>query len=182
MPQAFSLGWSYTIPRCKVAATMTNSVSAQDVPRPHRPRGVRTIGKVGRGLPSTRCGESPSPEFIQGIREFNRGEFFEAHETLELIWMEETDPLRYLYQGILQIGVGFYHLSRGNYKGAIALWERGLRLLEPFRNGCLGVDVIQLMEETSICQDTVKALGPGRLYEFELTLIPKVYDMNGNPI
>lgn len=161
---------------------MTASKSSQHPPRPHRPRGVRTIGKIGRGLPSTRCGEVPSPEFIQGVGEFNRGEFFEAHETLELIWKEETDPLRYLYQGILQIGVGFYHLSRGNYKGAIALWERGLRLLEPFRNGCLGVDVVRLMEETSSCRDTVKALGQGRLHEFELTLIPKVYATNGNAI
>ncbi len=161
---------------------MSNSQSFQDSPRPHRPRGVRTIGKIGRGLPSARWGEAPSPEFIQGLQEFNRGEFFEAHETLELIWKEETDPLRYLYQGILQVGVGFYHLSRGNYRGAIALWERGLRLLEPFRSGCLSVDVDRLILETSRCRDILRDLGPGRLQEFDLTLIPRVYNVNGRTL
>ena len=161
---------------------MTYSQGQDADRRPHRPRGVRTIGKTGRGLPSTRCGEAPSQAFIQGVAEFNRGEFFEAHETLELIWIGETDPLRYLYQGILQIGVGFYHLSRGDYKGAISLWGRGLRLLEPFRGGCLSVDVIRLMEETTACRDIVVTLGPSRLHEFDPSLVPKVWYISGDQV
>src|SRR5680860_1792203 len=67
---------------------------------PHRP---------GRGQPSGRCGDPPPPRLRRGIEQFNRGEFFEQHETLELEWLEERDPVRYLYQGILQIGIGFEH-------------------------------------------------------------------------
>ena len=142
--------------------------------RAHRPRGKPSIAKIGRGLPTQRCDEAPSPEFLRGIKEFNRREFFECHETLEALWIEETDPLRYLYQGILQVGVGFYHLRRGNYKGALSLLQRGLRLLQPFARGCLGVDVARLESEAHACRQRLLVLGPERFPEFDEALIPRV--------
>src|SRR5215204_5064695 len=84
-------------------------ISAHDGLRA-RPR----IAKIGRGEPTQRCADPPTPALLQGIAEFNRGEFFEQHETLEAAWIDEADPVRYLYQRILQIGVRFHHLSRGN--------------------------------------------------------------------
>ena len=81
--------------------------------------------RPGRGQPSRRCSESPPPRLRRGIEQFNRGEFYEQHETLEEEWLAERDPVRYLYQGILQIGVGFEHLRRDNRAGARALWQRG---------------------------------------------------------
>ncbi len=41
--------------------------------------------------------------------QFNRGEFFEQHETLELLWRATRTPDRALYHDILQIGVGLHH-------------------------------------------------------------------------
>lgn len=151
---------------------------AQPGRRPHRPRGRPSIGKLGRGLPTRRCGETPSEEFLQGIEEFNRQEFFECHETLEALWIVETDPLRYLYQGILQMGVGFYHLRRANHQGAVSLLQRGLRLLQPFAPRCLGVDVALLMAEAERCRADLLALGPGRLLDFDRSLIPRIVWIN----
>jgi len=148
--------------------------AGQAARRMHRPRGKPSIGKIGRGLPTQRCSEGPSLGLLQGIAEFNRGEYFECHETLEAMWIEETDPLRYLYQGILQIGVGFYHLQRRNHRGAVALLQRGIRLLQPFVKGCLGVDVARLIREAEYCRDLLLALGPDRLHEFDTSLIPQV--------
>ena len=74
--------------------------------------------RPGRGQRSRRCSESPPARLRRGIEQFNRGEFYEQHETLEEEWLAERDPVRYLYQGILQIGVGFEHLRRGNPTGA----------------------------------------------------------------
>lgn len=142
--------------------------------RTHRPRGRPTIAKVGRGLPTGRCAEPPTPQFLQGIQEFNRGQFFECHETLEALWIEETDPLRYLYQGILQVGIGFYHLKRGNYKGAVSLLGRGIRLLRAFGARCLGADVTRLVAEAEACRQRLLELGPERLSEFDLSRIPQV--------
>jgi len=109
----------------------------------------------------------------QGIEEFNRGEFFEQHETLELEWIEEADPVRYLYQGILQVGVGFEHLRRGNAPGARRLWRRGIGYLEPFRGGCMSVDVDRLIADTERCLTELDCVrdAPGR---FDRSLIPRV--------
>jgi uncharacterized protein len=134
-----------------------------------------SIGKVNRGLPSERCAGRPPPELLKGIEEFNRGEFFEQHETLEEIWIEEDDPIRYLYQGILQVGVGFHHRRRNNYRGAHLLLERGKGYLEPFRPNCMGIDVESLVQAAERALEEVHRLGPGRLEEFdESVFVPQV--------
>ena len=148
-------------------------ISAHEGPRA-RPR----IGKIRRGEPSARCGDPPPPALVQGIEEFNQGEFFEQHETLEAAWIEEDDPVRYLYQGILQVGVGFYHLSRGNSYGARRLWTRGIALLESFRPACMNVDVEALVADTRRCIEELDRIGITGSGEFNQRLIPRVHWVN----
>lgn len=135
-------------------------------PPAHRP---------GRGQPSRRCGESPPARLREGIEQFNRGEFFEQHETLEREWLAERDPVRYLYQGILQVGVGFEHLRRGNAYGARRLWQRGIGYLEPFRGGCMRVDVDRLIADTQRCLAELQRVGDGGVERFDAALIPRVH-------
>lgn len=144
-------------------------LSAHDGPR-LRP----AIGKVGRGAPTDRCDGPPAPALVEGIAQFNRGEYFEQHETLEAAWIAESDPVRYLYQGILQIGVGFHHLNRGNARGAAGLWAKGVALLDTFPSRCQGVDVAALIAATRRCLEELIRLGPDRLAEFDRTLIPTI--------
>jgi uncharacterized protein len=130
--------------------------------------------RPGRGRRSKRCGDQPPPRLRHGVEQFNRGEFFEQHETLELEWLEERDPVRYLYQGILQIGVGFEHLRRGNARGAAQLWHRGISYLEPFKGGCMRVDVDRLVADTERCLAELQRVGGDRLDRFDRSLIPRL--------
>ncbi len=143
--------------------------------RGHGPRPRPQIGKVGRGLPSDRCRDAAPPDVLRGFEAFTREQFFEQHETLEDAWIAETDPIRYLYQGILQVGVGLYHLGRGNLYGAERLMARGLALLQPFRPRCMGVDVERFVADSERCLETVRALTPESLERFDPSLIPKVH-------
>ncbi|MGH2461114.1 MAG: DUF309 domain-containing protein [Chloroflexota bacterium] len=124
----------------------------------------------------TERGQLPPPPLLRdGIDQLNRGEYFEQHETLEILWRAETDDVRYLYQGILLIGVGLYHLTRRqNYRGAIAKLDTGMRLLEWFRPVCQGVDVDALIESAGRARAALIALGPSRLAEFDPALAPRV--------
>jgi predicted metal-dependent hydrolase len=90
----------------------------------------------------------PDPRLIQGIHEFNRGLFFECHETLEAIWLEEHGEDRLFYQGIIQIAAGYYKVEQGVLIGAIKLWRTGLEKLEPYGPAHLGVDLASLVEPT----------------------------------
>jgi uncharacterized protein len=111
---------------------------------------------------------------LEGIEEFNRGEFFECHEYLEEAWMQESGRVRYLYQGILQVGVGFYHLENGNWRGATGLLRNGTIRLKEFEPVTLGVDVAKLVRESERCLQELESLGRERISEFDASQIPKV--------
>jgi uncharacterized protein len=81
------------------------------------------------------------PRFQKGIDEFNQGLFFECHETLEEIWLEEHGEDRKFYQGIIQIAAGYFKLQQGVPAGAIKLWHNGLEKLEAYRPVYLGINV-----------------------------------------
>ena len=120
------------------------------------------------------CDEPPPPELLEGIAQFNRGEYFEQHETLELLWRAERRDIRYLYQGILQIGVAFHHLRRLNHHGTVYMLTRGPRYLAPFAPACQCVDVTALLRDAAAALDEVERLGPSRLAEFDWALAVKV--------
>jgi predicted metal-dependent hydrolase len=120
------------------------------------------------------CDEPPPALLLEGIAQFNRGEFFEQHETLETLWLAEPRPIRRLYQGILQIGVAFYHLRRHNYHGVVYMLTRGSMYLQPFAPVCQTVNVRALLDEASLVLRTVENLGPARLDEFDWRLVPRV--------
>jgi predicted metal-dependent hydrolase len=121
------------------------------------------------------CDEPPPAALLQGIAQFNRGEFFEQHETLELLWRAERRDVRYLYQGILQIGVAFHHLRRLNHHGTVYMLTRGPAYLAPFVPRCQGVDVQALLADAARALREVERLGPARLREFDWDLTPRVH-------
>ncbi len=129
---------------------------------------------TGADLPWS-CDETPPPLFYTGLEQFNRGEYFEQHESLEEIWILEPRPIRYVYQGILRIGVGFYKLRLCNYRGIVNHINGGIAYLQPFGDECLGVDLARLTHEATQVRDKAIELGPDRLSQFDLTTLPKVH-------
>lgn len=120
-------------------------------------------------------GEGALPELaLRGIEEFNRGEFYECHEYLEEAWMQESRRVRFLYQGILQVGVGFYHLQNGNWRGATGLLRNGTLRLEEFAPCTCGIDVERLIRESRECLSELERLGRERISEFDMSRVPKV--------
>jgi uncharacterized protein len=128
------------------------------------------------------CDESPPPLLLEGIAQFNRGEFFEQHETLELLWRNEPRGVRRLYQGVLQIGVAFHHLRRRNYHGTVYMLTRGAGYLAPFSPRCQSVDVAKLLADAATVLRSVERLGPGRLADFDWRLVPIVRLCSGRPL
>lgn len=114
------------------------------------------------------------PELLRGVEQFNRWEFYECHETLEALWLKERGEVKRLYQGVLQVGVAFHHLLRGNYVGAVRLLDRGLARLAAFTPACMGIDVQRLVGEAGRCREELVGLGPARIAEFDTTLIPTI--------
>ncbi|MBV9600794.1 MAG: DUF309 domain-containing protein [Chloroflexi bacterium] len=128
------------------------------------------------------CAGPAPPRLIQGIHEFNAGEFFEQHETLELLWRATPGEIRHLYEGILQIGVGMHHLfTNRNFHGAAVKLDHGIRLLSAFPAACHGVDVDRLRRDARVAREALVALGPDRLGEFPGELTPRVHFIQEPP-
>lgn len=108
---------------------------------------------------------------IRGIEQFNAGEFFEQHETLELVWRGTRTPVRGLYHGILQIGVGFHHWHNGNFHGASTLLEEGIERIRPFAPRCQGIDVAKLVADAVAARVRLVALGANGMRSVDVTQI-----------
>jgi len=145
-------------------------------PRSVHPKLTRALERLGEADLAEVCAEPAPPELLKAIHEFNSGEFFEQHETLELLWRATPGEIRHLYEGILQIGVGMYHLlEKGNFHGAAVKLDHGIRLLEAFPDVCHGVDVAGLRHDAAAARAHLLELGPDRLRDFDAALIPKVH-------
>ena len=115
------------------------------------------------------------PAFYRGLDELNAGDYYQCHETLELLWIPERRSVRELYQGVIQIAVGCYHLTaRANWVGATRKLDEGARRLERAApdEGAYGVDWAGLVAQSDGLRDHLHALGPERVATFERALLP----------
>ncbi len=147
-------------------------------PRATHPKLALALERLRTADLSVECAAPAPLELAKAIHEFNQGEFFEQHETLELLWRATPGEIRHLYEGILQIGVGMHHLfANHNYHGAVVKLDHGIRLLEAFPAVCHGIDVARLREDALAARRRLLELGPNGLEEFPRELTPKVHTL-----
>jgi len=120
------------------------------------------------------CSDLPPAELLQGIDQFNAGEWFACHETLEELWAGEQGDARHLYQGILQVAVALHHWREGNFRGAMVLLGSAEELLSRVEPVCQGVDVAALLLDAARFQRALETHGPERMREVDPSLIPRV--------
>lgn len=120
------------------------------------------------------CGQPLSGLALQGLEEFNRGEYFEAHEYLEDAWNEDESEARELYRAILQVAVAYLQIQRGNYRGALKMFLRVRQWIDPLPDECRGVNVAKLRDEARRVHQALLALGPERFRELDPGLMQPV--------
>jgi len=121
------------------------------------------------------CQGELSPMAVRGLELFNAGNYFEAHEELELAWRAESAPVRELYRGILQAAVAYYHILRGNYRGAVKMFRRSKTWLEPFPDRCQSIDLAAFRQDYVRVEEELLRLGPDRLNLFNRRLMKAIY-------
>lgn len=120
------------------------------------------------------CADSPSGALLKAFGEFNRGDWYECHETLEDLWIGSEDEIRWFYQGMLQIAVALLHWRNGNYGGAVSLLVGGAGYLQRVNEVCQRIEVATLLAEAERFREELVRLGPERMAELSETLIPKM--------
>jgi predicted metal-dependent hydrolase len=90
------------------------------------------------------------PRFARGVALFDQGDWYAAHDVLEDLWHETSDPERRVLQGLIQIAVAQVHLQRSNVRGATSLFGEGLGRISGRSDPDLGLDLPRLRERVSL--------------------------------
>jgi len=78
---------------------------------------------------------------FKALNLFNNHEWYEAHDAFEEIWNSVYGDERQVIQGILQVSVSQFHLSKGNLNGATILLGEGLGRIKTRTKINLGIDL-----------------------------------------
>ena len=78
---------------------------------------------------------------LTALNLFNNQKWYEAHDAFEEIWNSVDGDERQVIQGILQVSVSQFHLSKGNLNGATILLGEGLGRIKNRTNINLGIDL-----------------------------------------
>ena len=78
---------------------------------------------------------------LDALNLFNNHEWYEAHDAFEEIWNSVDGDERQVIQGILQVSVSQFHLSKGNLNGATILLGEGLGRIKTRTKINLGIDL-----------------------------------------
>jgi predicted metal-dependent hydrolase len=80
----------------------------------------------------------------EGLRLYQAGEFFAAHEAWESIWLGAQEPEKMFLQGLIQVTAAFHHLQRKNPQGTARLLLAALGRLEryPSNFGSISVPLL----------------------------------------
>lgn len=81
--------------------------------------------------------------YLEGLRLFNEGSFWDAHEAWEDVWRlhEKGSSERLFYQGLIQLAAAFLHRERAKASPALRCYRSGVEKLEQVPDTFLGMDV-----------------------------------------
>jgi predicted metal-dependent hydrolase len=116
------------------------------------------------------CAQPLAPLAREGVALFNEGHYYKCHDALEEAWVADSSPGRDLYQGMLQVGIAYYQIERGNYRGALKMLLRVRQWLDPLPAICRGVNVARLREDVNNVQEALTTLGPDRMEDLDRAL------------
>jgi predicted metal-dependent hydrolase len=100
---------------------------------------------------------SPGIGFDAGLELIRRGEFFAAHEELELAWRAAEPAEKDFFQGLVHVAVAWYQAGRGNRVGCGRQLEKAGRRLGPYAPAHRGVDVAAVLEQVEAARARVAA-------------------------
>lgn len=108
-------------------------------------------------------------EFWQGVEQFNQGQFYACHDTLEALWLPSTEPQKTFYQGILQIAVALYHLGNYNWRGAVILLGEGINRLQRYPHTYAEIDVDGLLTSSAALLAALQQAGAEKIGDWVMS-------------
>jgi hypothetical protein len=91
--------------------------------------------------------QQPEAGFRSGIALIRAGEYFAAHEELELAWRAAPQEERDFFQGLVHVAVAWYQAGRGRQIGTERQLRKAIRRLTPYAPAHRGLELDSLLEQ-----------------------------------
>jgi predicted metal-dependent hydrolase len=101
--------------------------------------------------------ESFEARYRGGIEALRAGEYFAAHEELELAWRAAPEPERDFFQGLVHVAVAWYQAGRGRQIGTERQLEKAIRRLTPYAPAHRGLDLDVLLAQLRRALDVAQS-------------------------
>jgi predicted metal-dependent hydrolase len=99
------------------------------------------------------------PYYAGWLACFNRGQFYEAHDVLEVLWLgQRRGPDDFFYRGLIQLAGAFVHLQKNRLRPADALFALATQRLGGYPTGHHRLPVPEVL---SLIRDWRAALASG---------------------
>lgn len=134
----------------------------------------RLLDPAAREQLACQCADPLPPQAEEGLRLFAAGAYYAQHDAFEVQWMAEEGPVRDLYRVILQVGVAYFHITRGNHAGALKMLQRSVQWFATLPDVCQGVDVRQFRADAARVRAALRALDPAQIDQFDRSLLRPV--------
>ena len=108
--------------------------------------------------------------FEKGLAEYEKGDYFEAHESWEDLWSDYNFSDRIFVQGLIQLAVSFVHLSNGNMIGAKSLLKKSQNKFVDYKGIQRGINVDNLKSAIEVVEIVYNDLRNSE--EFDWDLVP----------
>ena len=110
--------------------------------------------------------------FHKGLQAFNNHSFYDAHEYWEDLWSDYRLSDAKFIQGLIQLTVGYFHISNDNKNGAQGLLNKCVPKLIEYRPEYRGIDIENILVAID---DTLEFLSKSdNMRDFDWKLVPNL--------
>lgn len=98
---------------------------------------------------------SQQPQFVEGLELFNQQEFYDCHDLIEDLWLQESSDRQPFLQGIIQAAVAFFHYQQGKWGAARTMMKQSIDKLAPYPGSQGGIDLERFRSELGVWKEAL---------------------------
>ena len=110
--------------------------------------------------------------YNKGINSFAEHEFYDAHEHWEDLWSDYRLKDAKFVQALIQLSVGYFHITNNNKNGALGLLNKCITKFEQYLPSHRGVNVKYILDQVD--KSIIEVNNIESMNKFNWKLVPKI--------
>ena len=110
--------------------------------------------------------------YNKGIEAFEKHEFYDAHEHWEDLWSDYRLKDAKFVQALIQLSVGYFHITNNNKNGALGLLNKCIPKFEQYLPSHREIDVRYILNQVD--KSIVEVNNIESMSQFNWKLVPKI--------